>query len=486
MKRLLRLLPWVAAFLALAEILGCSEPPSSVSDDSMSWLAGDHHVHSRYSVSWDRGIDPPEPMIGGAGVLNSIPLNALMAKNHGLAWMVATDHGSRYHSEVTLKHTYPNLLVSREVVPEVIQFLGLEFNAPGAEHSSVIMPRTSSEAERLFELEAQFDRNDADPSDLESNTVARMLEALAAMDRLPEKPIVFVNHPSRTASGGAPYGLVTPAELRQWNDAAPEVAVGMVGAPGHQASSINSDGSLKIEGARGGMGYLGSPATMGGFDPMTARLGGFWDSMLGEGRRYWISANSDSHRHWSERGVDFWPGEYSKTYVYAESNHDSILEGIRAGRIFVTTGDLVSELYVNAAAADGDEAGIGGTLDLESGESVTVTIRVRDPGSENSHGDRPTIDHVDLIVGEILGVSADSNQDTNATTRVVRSFNSDDWTRNNEFLTMTERLDGVSSSLYLRVRGTSTDQTEPAPDPEGEDPWSDLWFYSNPVFLEID
>ena len=115
-----------------------------------------------------------------------------------------------------------------------------------------------------------------------------------------------------------------------------------------------------------------------------------------------------------------------------------------------------------------------------------MTIRVRDPGSENSHGDRPTIDHVDLIVGEILGVSADSNQDTNATTRVVRSFNSDDWTRNNEFLTMTERLDGVSRSLYLRVRGTSTDQTEPAPDPEGEDPWSDLWFYSNPVFLEID
>jgi len=26
---------------------------------------------------------------------------------------------------------------------------------------------------------------------------------------------------------------------------------------------------------------------MGGFDQMTARLGGFWDSMLGEGRRWW-------------------------------------------------------------------------------------------------------------------------------------------------------------------------------------------------------
>ena len=57
---------------------------------------------------------------------------------------------------------------------------------------------------------------------------------------------------------------------------------------------------------------------MGGFDQMTARLGGFWDSMLGERRRWWITANSDSHIHWTDGGADFWPGEYSKTYVLAK------------------------------------------------------------------------------------------------------------------------------------------------------------------------
>ena len=39
---------------------------------------------------------------------------------------------------------------------------------------------------------------------------------------------------------------------------------------------------------------------MGGFDQMTARLGGFWDSMLGEGRRWWVTANSDSHVNWGD------------------------------------------------------------------------------------------------------------------------------------------------------------------------------------------
>ena len=35
---------------------------------------------------------------------------------------------------------------------------------------------------------------------------------------------------------------VAPAELRRWNETAPQVAVGMEGAPGHQASALEPDG----------------------------------------------------------------------------------------------------------------------------------------------------------------------------------------------------------------------------------------------------
>lgn len=60
-----------------------------------------------------------------------------------------------------------------------------------------------------------------------------------------------------------------------------------------------------------------------------------------------------------------------------------------------------------------------------------------------------------------------------------------DWTREGEWLTMTHTLAGVRHSSYLRIRGTNTNNLEPEPDAPGEDPWTDLWFYSNPIFIEI-
>ena len=212
-----------------------------------------------------------------------------------------------------------------------------------------------------------------------------MLEALATVRAFPTPPVVIANHPSRSATGLGVYGLDTPSELRDWNDTAPDVAVGMAGAPGHQASAVKPDGTLDPERPRGG--YGGSP-TLGGFDQMTARLGGFWDSMLGEGRRWWITANSDSHVNWREDGSDFWPGEYSKTYVWAEQDHDAILEALRGGRVFVTLGDLVSELYVTARVEGEDaEAQIGGRLEVPAGATVEVKVRFLDPEGPNHHGD---------------------------------------------------------------------------------------------------
>ena len=47
------------------------------------------------------------------------------------------------------------------------------------------------------------------------------------------------------------WGQDTPQEFRNWNDVAPNIAIGMEGAPGHQATAINRDGSQKPNGARG-------------------------------------------------------------------------------------------------------------------------------------------------------------------------------------------------------------------------------------------
>lgn len=466
--------PGVLTLLTLSSLLitGCATTPGSV-DSTRRWLAGDHHIHSQYSVGWDDATDPPSPIIAGDAIY-PIYRNAEKAAQFGLDWMVATDHGGPNHSKVSLELAYPELLESRERFPQVIQFMGLELNTPGADHSSIIVPHSDHEHEHLYEYERRFDKREPWPNDGSRDDESLMLEALAFVDRYPEKPVVIAHHPSRSAPDLGEYGLTGPTELRAWNDTAPNVAVGMEGAPGHQAATL-----AERPYNRGAYGR-GFP-TLGGFDQMTARLGGFWDSMLGEGRRWWITANSDSHVHYTEGGIDFWPGEYSKTYVYAEKDYDDILDGIRSGRVFVTLGDLISEMSVSAT--DGSAtANIGGELQIERGDTVTVDIRVRDPDADNAAGRNPAVRRIDLIIGDVRGRLDDHSHDQNETTRVLKRFDRGDWRRDGEFLSMSYTFE-PQGAIYLRVRGTNTDQLEPDVDAPGEDPWSDLWFYSNPVFV---
>ena len=116
---------------------GCSAQLDADPAAEQRWLAGDHHTHSHYSVSYNEEI-PPAWSIGGDGIY-PIPMNALMARYHGLDWMVATDHGGPNHSKINFERAYPELQLSRAAVPEVIQFFGLELNTPGADHSSIIV-----------------------------------------------------------------------------------------------------------------------------------------------------------------------------------------------------------------------------------------------------------------------------------------------------------------------------------------------------------
>ncbi len=469
-----------------AFLVANSESISGGQQTEERWLAGDHHVHSRYSVGWNQETDPPTPELAGDAIY-PIPMNALMARNFGLDWMVSTDHGGPNHSRVNRDYAYPELLQARNAVPEVMLFYGMEFDTPAADHSSIIVPYSENEADHLFSIESTFAKREPWPADDSWDTEPRMLDALKAMAQLSPAPLLIAHHPSRSATDLAVYGTTTPAELRAWNTVAPNIAVGMEGSPGHQAAALSqrplttaaeNDNS---DAARGGYGQF---PTMGGFDQMTAQLGGFWDSMLAEGRRWWITANSDSHVHWREGGSDFWPGEYSKTYIKAHKDHHSILESFRQGRIFVTTGDLISELGFTASAAD-ESTDIGGTLNVSRNSSMTVDISFCHPSSPNANGDSPVVNRVDLIIGDVTGVFADPTTSSTAGTRVIERFDVDDWRAENGCFAMSYTLPSVSSPIYLRVRGTNTTELEPERDPRGENPWQDLWFYSNPIFVEV-
>lgn len=447
------------------------------------WLAGDHHVHSRFSARYmpDPAAPeaPPVPQLGGDGD-HTIVQNAEAARRYGLAWMVSTDHGGPLHARLNADEAYPEVLAARARVPDLILFYGMEFDTPGAEHSSLIIPPSSHEREDLLQIEGRYGRREPWPADPVRHTEAFMLEALRDMATMSPRPVMVVNHPSRSATGPGEYGEVRPHQLRDWSEVTPRVVIGMEGAPGHQADGLFADGRPDPAGSRGI--YRRFP-TLGGFDQMTARLGGVWDSLLGEGRRWWITATSDSHTNISEGGDDFWPGEYAKTFVSARPEAEDVLDGLRQGRVFVTTGDLVSELDLVASVGE-RRAGVGEALIVAGDEEVVVSIRVRDPAGANAGGRTPAVARIDLIVGEVSSAASDRDADANPTTRVERRFTAADWTVQGEVLTMTYRLPASNRARYLRVRGTNGVELEPAVDTPGEDPWSDLWFYSNPVFLE--
>jgi hypothetical protein len=453
------------------------------------WLAGDSHIHSHWSPGYDRRSSPPEPL-KGQDALYPTPLNALMARKHGLTWMVTTDHGGPNHAKFNATRAYAELLDSRKQVPDLLQFYGIELNMPAMDHHTLIIPHADDEWLTLFDIERRFDANEKWPHDPERHTQVAALAAIEHLRTLERLPVLFANHPSRSARGIGEYGLDEPREFRALNDSGSEVYLGMEGAPGHQAAALAPDGSQKRDaagrptGARGAYGNPGAP-TLGGFDQMTAIVGGLWDALLGEGRRFWIVATSDSHANYAEAatpGSDFWPGQFHKSYVLARPTYDDVLDGLRAGRIFTVAGDLITELDLVASWAN-RSAEAGGTLRTWIGEPVTISVRFRDPATTNHRGENPGVQRVDLIVGDIRGPAADRNADRNDTTRVAARFDATSWERTGDVISVKMTLPRITQSIYVRLRGTSSSSLEPALDEPGEDPWSDLWFYSNPVFI---
>ena len=455
------------------------------------WLAGDSHIHSHWSADYDETKNPPEPIVGVDGRY-ATPINAHRARMNGLSWMVTTDHGGPNHSKLNLTRAYAELTSSREMVPEVLQFYGMELNMPAMDHHTLIIPNSEHEASMLSDIESRFDSQEAWPSDPSRNTEAQAKRALEHIKSLPLLPLMFANHPSRSAKGVGVYGLNEPRELRANNNLAPEVYRGMEGAPGHQAGTLARDGSQKKDAAgkpaghRGGYGNDGA-RTFGGFDQMTAIVGGLWDSMLGEGRRFWILATSDSHAHYTDAarpGSDFWPGEYQKTYVHAERSYARRAR-CAAKRAHLRRGGRSHHRARRAGQVRPPDGRHRRDPHRRKGKPVTLTVTFRDPDGQEPTWRQPARvarrRHHRRRAWRVGG----RNVDRNPTTRVLSRFSEKQWTRAGDAFTFFTTLPASERDYYVRIRGTNTMDAEPPMDVVGENPWADLWFYSNPIFVEF-
>jgi hypothetical protein len=490
--------------------------PESAGD--VHWLSGDHHIHTQYSPD------------GLYRVMQQVE----HAELHGLDWMVVTDHGGVDHQKYGVDMTYPDVVASRAAYPEMLVFQGLEWNIPSAEHGTVFVAPGAGERDVLKMFEGSYDGTVNGWGGSSAGNESHALDGLlflrdAVAHGSVDDALFLANHPARK-------GLDSPHEIRNWRDTAPEIAVGMEGAPGHQAAGI-----ISPLGTGAGRGFydnspsansfaaypLESYLTHGGFDWMTAKVGGLWDSLLAEGKGWWISANSDSHTiwrdSWNHSGSytggkwadptdtlasitsfgDFAPGQYSRTIVGARRrSYRAVMEAIRAGRVWVSHGEIIRSLRVTVTSEEDHGATLGGTLVVRQGDDVTVRITVGLNPGLNANGDAPRLRRIDLIAGAVTGPTTipdagittgpDANRDGFSApgTAVVRQW---DISATSGQVELKHTFRNVDGPFYLRVRGTdanvggvatANDPTPPRMDPIGNsNPWADLWFYANPVFI---
>ncbi|MEJ3746597.1 PHP domain-containing protein [Actinomycetes bacterium KLBMP 9797] len=479
------------------------------------WLAGDHHIHTQYS----------------SDAMYRVVDQAQHARAYGLDWMVITDHGSVTHAKIGVEKVNPDIVAARAQLRDLLLFQGLEWNIPAAEHGTVFVTPGPHEVAVLKEFENGYDgsvRNAGAPTPANEALAVAGIQFLGEQvrQRRVDGALFLANHPARR-------GVDSPHEIRAWRDADPTIAVGMEGAPGHQAAGIPAP-----QGPGSGRGfYNSSPSassfpgyplesyrTWGGFDWMTSTVGGLWDSLLAEGKPWWISANSDSHVTYLDTATrgpdsnfeangkyndpvyggqvlntagDFWPGYYSRTHVGATAfGYRAVMAGLRAGRVWVDHGRLIKALDVRVHAADQDRAAgapLGGVLRVKRGTRVVVTIHIDLADIPNWAQFVPTLARVDVITGAVTGPVADGDTFTAPTAKVVKSFEVAAGTGRVSFR---YALGDVDGSFYVRLRGTdgkrsATGLMGAAVDPHGPaldvvgaaDPWNDLWFYANPTFV---
>jgi hypothetical protein len=481
------------------------------------WLSGDHHIHTQYSPDAQyRVID-----------------QVRHANAYGLDWMVITDHGSDQHARIGVEKVNPDIVAARKVTPDTLVFQGLEWNIPAAEHGTVFVHPGRNEVSVLKQFEVDYDgagpgaTGTRGASTPENELLAQKgLHFLASSvdDRRVRDALMLANHPARK-------GIDSPHEIRGWRDAAARIAIGMEGAPGHQAAGLPAaygpgSGRGFYDNSPSAASFPGYPLesyrTYGGFDWMTATVGGLWDSLLAEGKPWWITANSDSHQIYGDTSVrgdqnfttngffgdpvyantapnlkfgDFWPGYYSRTHVGAEDfSYAAVMAGMRAGRMWVDHGGLVDGLEVTVRAGR-QEVPLGGVLTAKRGTPVTLSVTITPAPGPNWSQFQPKLAKVDVIRGAVTGpVPQDHRDDFTAPgTTVVKTYDVSGQTKRIE---LTYALGRLEDGFYLRLRGSdgnrlgvglhgaSVDPSGPVQDVVGDaDPWKDLWFYTNPIWV---
>jgi hypothetical protein len=502
----------VAVGVALAVVVTAAVGVSTaLGKNSGRWVEGDYHNHTFLTD----------------GSYTQLQVIHKAFDTYGLDWFSNSEHGGTSTRDpfgnplatpvwrwASIQNwSWPIVRDLRPVYSSKTLLQGVEWNVPTHEHASVTI--ATNEPTGTVDFEYLFDASDKDTSRIgyskDNTSTQAAIDASSWLEaHYRDSSWFIVNHPSRKL-------LYTVADFRDFNNAAPDVAFGFEAIPGHQKAAARGEfgnfftayGKMTSDPASADPTVTAMARTYGGADYMLAKVGGLWDSMLGEGRHFWAFTASDFHDDNTARGgADFWPGEYNQLHNYQTGTKPTdVVNSLRSGNAFITEGDLIKGLQFKADAVykGRGSATMGQTLAVKKGGNVLVTISFCVP-DHNANGNKNAVNHVDVIRGNVGGkiapTSADYSNPTNSTTAVVARFGQRNWSSKNSragWHTVQFLVKNVQKDTYLRLRGTNMglsvpDQTDADGNPLRDDlvgansaaqAWADLWFYSNPVFIHV-
>lgn len=537
------------SFLMLSQTtLTASAATDSKSVSSGKWMSGEYHTHTIQSSDASESFMTLENVLNAAfrEDLNTLPQESIASLQYGTAfdYLVVTDHlrnsprdpegnenaTARWEAISDQQDKISQLQESGKYAEKLI-YTGFEWDMMGLDHASVgiidsdcddVPIDAIHQFEWLYSYDTTTDSFTENEAELWGERTSKdelkydkdkTYEAITWLKNNYPQSFVLPNHPSR--HNGDENGEVTIEDLRLLNDNAPEIVFGMEGMPGNQmAASANRSELTDI---------------YGGADVMISEVGGIWDALLGEGRHFWNFANSDFHFKVSSNrnySSGYWPSEYSRNYTWVEGDtFKDVVDGMRSGKSFSVYGDLINALDFKASN-NSTEAEMGENLQAKEGDEVTLTIRFKSPEYNNyvpitehetSVTNEVKVDHIDLISGEVTGKldkSQYASNTTNETTKVIKRFTEADWGELDAegYYTISYTVP-ADTNRYYRLRGTNlgvdvdgyTKDGEPLIDQsfdyEGEQTaeeneerfnqindrnYTGLWFYSNPIFVDVE
>ena len=264
-----------------------------------AWLRGDLHTHCEVAAQIGAYVDSIDPR---------------------LDFVALTNHGQK-----------PVFFEQHDMVAELRQrwtarivLSGVEWNAPGGGHASVVFPPGAGEADHAYALARGFDRHlDGAHPDIAAGLA--QLGQIASDQR----PVLCFNHP---APGQWSSELI--AEYRRRD--AGGVVIGMETVHGHQGYEAGTRWDL---------------GTYPGCAP-----GGLADDAYATGRPFSLLANSDFHIHKQDRLFDYGPGVFNHTLVGVPSGDRTpaaILTALRAGRTCAAQGHWLTFVDFSVTGEDG-------------------------------------------------------------------------------------------------------------------------------------